>query len=118
MERVINSVFDYCGYKCTIVEIIDNNDLGFFQFNYPNKYYCGYVLLPRYHKCFEKDYCDIKIKCHGGLTFSSHDLLGTRYSGWWIGFDCAHPDDVRNPKDTQFVKQECMNIVDQLRDME
>lgn len=118
MERIFKSVFTYYGYKCAIMEFADNDDLGFFQFNYPKKYYCGYVLLPPYHPYYEEKYDDIKIKCHGGLTFSSHNFLGKEYPGWWIGFDCAHEDDVFNPKNINFVEQECKNIVEQLMKVE
>lgn len=53
----------------------------------------AYVLVPDWHKVYGIDYNKIKIKCHGGLTFSSHKLLDTEFFGWWIGFDCAHSDD-------------------------
>ena len=53
----------------------------------------GYVLVPQFHKYFEVDYCNINIKCHGGLTYGSHYFLEEEYPGWWIGYDCAHGDD-------------------------
>lgn len=118
MERILKSTFSYKGYKCAIVEINDNHDLGFFQFSYPNKYYCGYVLVPRYHSYYEKDYNDIEINCHGGLTYSSHSLLETEYPGWWIGFDCAHGGDTIEECDLEYCINECRNIVDQIREME
>ena len=56
-------------------------------------YRTAYVLVPTWHKVFEVDYNDIDIKCHGGLTYSSHKLLDKDFFGWWIGFDCAHAGD-------------------------
>lgn len=55
------------------------NDLGF---------RCGYVCLPYGHPWYEKDYADIRVQVHGGLTFSGYSsVLGY---GFWIGFDCMH----------------------------
>ena len=108
----LESTFRYKEYQCAIVSFTD------FQFLFPTKYYCGYVQVPYWHPAYEKHYDSIKIQCHGGLTFSDHKLLGTPYPGWWIGFDCAHYDDVGNPKNMNFVRKQCRNIVDQLRQME
>lgn len=62
----------------------------------PSGYRTAYVLVPNWHKVFEVDYNDIEIKCHGGLTYGSHNLLDKEFSGWWIGFDCAHAGDTRD----------------------
>ena len=62
---------------------------------FPMGHRCGYVQVPFWHKLYEKDYEDFyNIKCHGGLTYSSHRLLDKTYPGWWIGFDCAHAGDL------------------------
>ena len=118
MMPKLESIFRYKEYDCVIVSFTNNSDLFLFQNWCPTKYYCGYVRVPYWHPVYEKNYNDIEIQCHGGLTFSDHKLLGTSYLGWWIGFDCAHYDDVDNPKDMDFVRQECRNIVDQLQQME
>lgn len=45
---------------------------------------CGYISIPLGHKYYHKEYEDIDIDCHGGLTF------GEVSDQHWIGFDCAH----------------------------
>lgn len=63
------------------------------------KYYiCGnpingiplaYVVLPKNHKLYNKDYMEISdINCHGGLTFS-----GNRFKEFVIGWDYGHAGD-------------------------
>lgn len=81
-KSIIESNFTYKGYKCCVI----------FQ---PLGHRCGYVLVPHYHKFYEKEYSELGcIKCHGGITYSSHRLLGQEHPSWWIGFDCAHWDDL------------------------
>lgn len=58
------------------------------------RHLCGYVGLPKGHRAFGKDYDEIEVNVHGGLTYASHDV--GEYAGprlWWIGFDCAHSGD-------------------------
>ena len=129
-EPIIESAFHYKDYQCCIIF-------------HPMGHRCGYVLVPHYHDYFEKDFKDIPIYCHGGLSYSSHKLLGEEYPGWWIGFDCAHWDDLEDVeylekyygfskkvqnlkimnerlkgfatvKSLDFCRIECKNIVDQL----
>lgn len=57
---------------------------------------CAYVAIPKNHKCYGKDYDDIDIRCHGGLTYSRDSLrIGedTVYNGYFIGWDYAHYGD-------------------------
>ena len=55
---------------------------------------CGYLGLPKGHKLEGKEYDDIDVSVHGGLTFAefspSFQLTGFDY---YIGFDCMHCDD-------------------------
>lgn len=44
----------------------------------------GYVKIPEDHPWHGKDYDDIDVEVHGGLTFASYG---------WIGFDCLHCGD-------------------------
>jgi hypothetical protein len=57
---------------------------------------CGYVEIPRSHPYYEKEYSDIDVNVHGGLTFSSYSG-GMPYAvpeGFWVlGFDCIHYGD-------------------------
>ena len=112
MERKVETIFHYKNYCCVILSLEADSALSVFQDHYPERYLCGYVKVPYWHPMFEKHYNDIPIRCYGGLTFSDRTLLGTNKHGWWIGFDCAHADDAVNPKDINFVIQECKNIVD------
>lgn len=66
---------------------------------------CGYVGVPEGHPFYGKDYSDLPVECHGGLTFS--DFCGEHEDGichkpspgepekvWWLGFDCGHGGDI------------------------
>ena len=79
-------------------------------------YRTAYVLVPTWHKVFEVDYNDIDIKCHGGLTYSSHKLLDKDFFGWWIGFDCAHAGDTVEKCTLEYCINQCKTIVDQLQE--
>ena len=47
----------------------------------PQGHRCGYVTLPDGHPCNGKDYNDLAIQVHCGLTYGG---------GATFGFDCAH----------------------------
>ena len=97
--------FTYKGYRCEIKRIPVSGHL------------CGYVTVG------EQDYGELMdIKGHGGLTFSETKDGQTR-----IGFDCAHCTDLTPYfyehdmiipgmiyRDMEYVKKECMKIVEQL----
>ncbi len=59
--------------------------------------WCGYVGVPRSHPAFGHHYDDLRVRVHGGLTYSgkSHGHLrhGPRGALWVLGFDCAHAGD-------------------------
>jgi hypothetical protein len=66
--------------------------------------WCGYVGVPGGHRAFNRDYEDLPVVCHGGLTYSnfcqpvsdpSHGICHIPQKGrsdvvWWVGFDCHH----------------------------
>lgn len=59
-------------------------------------YRCGYLRVTLGHPWFGKDYNDIDVDVHGGLTFSERGKACTTHDGkdeWWVGFDCAHAFD-------------------------
>jgi hypothetical protein len=121
----------YKGYRYMVVAM----DLG---------HRCGYVLVPPYHPYCGNDYDHFPIDCHGGLTFAQpceKDSELYPESGYWIGFDCGHAGDRRDPKilkllgneimisilskykiggeyirTTAYVRKECKNIIRQLRE--
>lgn len=62
--------FEYKGYKCRILRVHrlqDPNSITIFL--------CGYVLLPKKHKYYGKDYDEIDIDVHGGLNYSDDCLF-------------------------------------------
>lgn len=106
--------FKYKGYNCKIRRVEHVRHL------------CGYVLLPKEHYLYGKEYCDIDIDCHGGLSYSEKE---NEY--WVIGFDCAHACDLipglhEKAKSGSFgiyrnmgyVKSELRKIVNQIIEME
>jgi hypothetical protein len=90
---------------------------------------CGYVGVPKGHPWFEVDYDNVRVarrededetfadwpQVHGGLTFASKCHTGAGDEGvchvpypgrpddvWWLGFDCAHSDDVSPLYDREY----------------
>lgn len=75
-----------------------------------------------------KDYSNIDIACHGGLTYSDEYLRTVDKKGWFIGWDYAHwgdyvgyevlySDNLRtNGKKwtTDEIVSECKEVIDQL----
>lgn len=64
----------------------------------PMGHRCGYVTVPEGHPFADKDYNDLYLDVHGGLTFSD---------GRKFGFDCAHWDDAKDPA---LMSEEYLNI--------
>ncbi len=58
----------------------------------PMGHRCGYVSLPKSHPAASKDYDDLEIYVHGGVTYGVTTEEGTIF-----GFDCAHCDDMPDP---------------------
>lgn len=70
--------FEYNGLPCVVLFL-------------SHGYRCGYVGLPKNSQYYEKDYDDIPVDCHCGLTYSDSRLFGQDDRDiWWIGFDCGH----------------------------
>ena len=98
--------------------------------------WCGYVAIPPGHPYYKVDFDKIKIKVHGGLTYSAHcadEICHVPKPGepddvWWLGFDCGHAFDQmpamnkylqgtffnQGYKTLQYVKHETMDLADQL----
>lgn len=56
----------------------------------------AYIKIPKNHKYYNKDYDEIDIDVHGGLTYSKHYLYTSeneKLDGWFIGWDYAHLGD-------------------------
>ena len=54
----------------------------------PMGHRCGYVTVPEGHPCADKDYNELRVDVHGGLTYGHNRKFG---------FDCAHWDDAKDP---------------------
>lgn len=66
--------------------------------------WCGYVGVPDTHPYYKRDYSDLDVEVHGGLTFADlcheeaeegHGICHIPEPGhpdnvWWLGFDCGH----------------------------
>jgi hypothetical protein len=65
-----------------------------------NGYRCGYVKVIPGHPWFQKSWNEIDAEVHGGLTFAEADVPCGKGedNGWWVGFDCAHAFDARDPE--------------------
>jgi hypothetical protein len=75
--------FTESGYRAIVIF----NDTG---------HRCGYIEIPRSHPCYEKEYSDIDVNVHGGLTFSAYnkEMPYDSPEGFWVlGFDCIHSSD-------------------------
>ena len=91
----------------------------------------AYIAIPKGHKLYGQDYDDIYDICdidvHGGLTYSSHNLLGIDSEDWFIGWDYAHCYDYSGYYDkndflnentkkwtTEEIIEECKSVIDQI----
>ena len=70
-----------------------------------------------------KEWDEIDIDCHGGITFADKFAPVTCEDGWWIGWDYAHLNDYDptlpytddgQKYDTADVVRECVSVIDQI----
>ena len=97
----------------------------------------AYIEIPKEDKLYRKSHfeiyeigCDIDV--HGGLTYSSNELMGIKSENWFIGWDYAHIDDYCGYEETmpesirtygkkwttEEIIEECKNAIDQIIDFE
>lgn len=94
----------------------------------------AYVEIPKQHKYFCKDYNDIDIDVHGGLTYSGDWLMVSEdkkiENSWFLGWDYAHCDDYCGFYlfDTDFLNEhtkkwtteeiikDCKSVIEQLKE--
>jgi hypothetical protein len=89
VEEPDEVLFEHNGIKCRIVRIaIPDGIKPDGPFHIFGGYLCGYASIPKDHPFFGKNYYDIEIDVHGGLTYSEF-----KDNEYWIGFDCAHSCD-------------------------
>jgi hypothetical protein len=117
------------GYPCLAVR----NKLG---------NWCGYVGIGQDHPAYGKDYEEVDVRVHGGLTYSAHcdeyrehgichiPDPGEPDDTYWLGFDCAHSDDLSpglheyyqwdwgKYRTLAYVREQCQYLAWQLKAME
>jgi hypothetical protein len=64
----------------------------------PMGHRCGYVTVPDDHPCIGKNYSDLNVNVHGGLTYKNNATFG---------FDCAHLYDA---KDHELMSEEYRKV--------
>lgn len=133
LNPVVEARFEHKGYPCVVL----------FQ---PMGHRCGYVGIPEWHPYYGKRDNELRIYCHGGLTYANRRLQTQPDTDlWWIGFDCAHygdrPDmeaiqryypenkhlmqyaaslsfDGDTVKTLEYVKENCIHIAELLKQIE
>lgn len=99
--RILESRFNYKGFKCYVV---------FCRLSFD--YRCGYVEIPNSITLNKVDIC-----CHGGITFNSKQApppIISEKDSYYIGFDCAHWGDSTNIWSKDKVIQELKSIINQI----
>lgn len=87
---------------------------------------CGYVAIPQGNSLYDKDYDDIDISCHGGLTYSDKGLHEINIQDWVIGWDYHHCSDYSGygfePDGKKWTTDEIIDeakcVIDQICDLE
>ena len=87
----------------------------------------GYVVIPEGHPAHGKDYDDIHVSVHGGLTFSAlvdekllteladdGVLTKEEIGSWVVGFDTAHFNDTLSNWPKEHVEAETGRLKEQL----
>lgn len=78
----VEKEWEHAGLKCAVVQAREGS------------HRCGYVRVPPQHPQFARDYNDINVDVHGGLTFGEIEPCAHEDGqGYWFGFDCNHCQD-------------------------
>ncbi len=96
----------------------------------------AYVEIPKKSNLYGKNYNDIDIMCHYGLTYGRSELYTSENTkldnSWFIGWDYAHCDDYCGYEEsmpeflqtkgkkwtTQEIIEECKNVIEQIINLE
>jgi hypothetical protein len=110
--------FKYKGFECTVIQYLSNESNAARTFlegmSNNDNWWCSYVVLPENHTMKNRNYNDVKVDCHGGLTYAGkfHIKKSKNFGKWAIGCDFAHYNDNGGTKEQAI--EECWRIVDQL----
>lgn len=80
--------FEYKGIKCSVLRVCKREPF-FTQETYFGGHLVGYIFLPENHQWYGKNYDDIPIECHGGISYAEKTE-----EGYQVGFDCGHLNDI------------------------
>lgn len=81
IERATEKEWEFAGLKC----VVTGGD---------HQGRCGYVRVPPSHPALGKEYDELEVEVHGGLTFGAAEPCEHEDGrGFWFGFDCAHLGD-------------------------
>lgn len=83
IEEIDILEFEYGGYFAKIIRVFKKEPFAEKEV-YFGGHLCGYVKIPKEHIYYGKEWDDIDIDTHGGLTYNEI------HEEHWIGFDCAH----------------------------
>lgn len=75
--------------------------------------FCGYIGCDKNSYYYKKDYDQIDLETHYGLTYSGFEPalilnnldLNLQQEFWWLGFDCVHWNDVKPMMEVYFQMQ-------------
>lgn len=105
---------EYKGYK----GFIKQNGMG------EHKWRCAYVVVPKENKLYEREYNELSLDVHGGVTFSEYgDVFSGRTDGelktlkdddWVLGIDFAHGGDSMDIWDLDAVEEELKHFIDEV----
>lgn len=124
-------VLNQVGHRCGYVGVDNTHPLFGFEYNskLPKEllYYWEKVKNRPFGKRSIIDVlcCDIEnpsvgilFNVHGGITYSGSNSskypVESKEKLWFFGFDCAHADDLNNPKSKSYVRSECKSLAKQL----
>ena len=85
---------------------------------------CAYAGIPIKHPLAGKDYDDLPVEAHGGLTFSQKGKGGDEHwpkGYWWYGWDYAHSGDfslhsLKDPSGNVGIKEKKWTVKDVVED--
>ena len=86
-------------------------------------WHCGYVETSNRFEKYQGDYMNKvfgPIRVHGGLTWGGKlsEFGDNIPSVYGIGFDCNHINDSPYVQDVNYVRKECLSLIDQLIELE
>ena len=94
--------------------LIDRGEPSFYSLQ--SKWINGYLTFTKDHPLYGKNYDDIDIDVHGGLTYSDETKADghIKAEGWTIGFDTMHLNDDIEMQDSEYVWNEIESMYKQI----